>query len=296
MRVWRGSPLRLGGWIRATRVALGLAVALSCVLLASARPAHAADCGLAIAIPDRWDDVTPIAGYAGGSKKAPDWRNDGAWDDESFTDLNANGLFDPGEPYVDGNANARYDAEAYDPLLTGYVADPVPGNIFAPNGDLGLAIALAPAKPHETGLGRYVPYDCGAGVGSTGSVDRAMRDLIALDPTASWDSASNQVVGSGYPDGSPRLILLPIYDPRVMATAVHGGVPITKIVAVFVERMLGRGSALVRLARVPGPGASDASVASVAAPAAVLRAARDSAPTPSQPGPSSWGRLKAIYR
>jgi hypothetical protein len=308
MPVLRGSAPKFGGWIRGTctlLVASALAPALLCVALVAPRAAFAQTppgCALAIAIPDRWDDVTPIAGYAGGSKKTPDWQNDGVWDRESFTDLNRNGLYDPGEPFVDANANGQFDAEAYSPLLTGYVPDPVPGNFLAPNGDIGLAIALAPAKPHDAGLGRYVPFDCSplplavgqmlrgaAGAGSTGAVDRAMRDLIALDPGASWDTGSNQVTGSAYPNGSPRVILLPVFDPRFSPAsgAAGGGVQVTKIVAVFLDHMDGRGAATVRFTRVPGPGVS----------AATRGAAPNSSwSSPSQSDPESWGRLKAIYR
>jgi hypothetical protein len=292
MPVLRGFSSQLRGRIRGTQLLILGALALACPLAVA--PASAADCVFSIAIPDRWDDMTAIPGHAGGAKSAPDWRGDDAFDQEAFTDLNGNQLWDPGEPFVDANANGRFDAEAYDPSLTGYVLDPVPGNILAPNGDLGLAITLAPAKARDAGIGRYVEFDC-AGLpaasrltlqaassgGTGGSIDRAMRDLIALDPTAKWDAATNQVVGSAFPAGSPRVILLPVYDPRFMASASRSGPPVTKAVAAFVESMAGHGSAVVRLMRVPAP-----------APRADARLAATSSP----PEPASWGRMRAIYR
>jgi len=75
-------------------------------------------CVKPIAIPDRWDDVTPIAGYNGGTgsggKTLPNWANNAVWNQESCTDLNGNGIYDPGEPFIDGNGNGKFDAEAYD--------------------------------------------------------------------------------------------------------------------------------------------------------------------------------------
>lgn len=303
MPVLRGSSWAIGGWIRGTHLFLIVGAITAAGSVAAGAPTHAwaADCALSIAIPDRWDDVTAIAGYAGGAKSATDWRNDDALDHEAFTDLNHNGLWDPGEPFVDANANGRFDAEAYDPLLTGYVLDPVAGNVLSPNGDLGLAITLVPAKAHATGIGRYVPFDCAgpsAASGPSGSVDRAMRDLVALDPGATWDPVSNQVTGSAFPGGSPRVILLPVYDPRFMATADRGGAPVTKVVATFVEQIVGHGSAVVRLTRVPAPGvrAALAIRSSATNSTSASSPSRPPSPSSSPPDPASWGRLKAIYR
>jgi len=117
-----------------------------------------------------------------------------------------------------------------------------------------------------------------------------MRDLTALDPTAKWDAATNQVVGSAFPAGSPRVILLPIYDPRFMTSAGRSGAPVTKAVAAFVESMAGHASAVVRLMRVPAPAPP------AAAQLAVTSSANSAAATSSPPEPASWGRMKAIYR
>jgi hypothetical protein len=91
---------------------LNFAVLLSAVVIAS-EPARAnAFCLAPVAIADRWNDTIAIPGYTGETRKTPDWRNDGIWEREAFTDVNDDGLYDAGEPYVDANANGSYDAFA----------------------------------------------------------------------------------------------------------------------------------------------------------------------------------------
>ncbi len=109
--------------------------------------------------------MTPIAGYTGGGKKSPNWQNNGRWDTEAFTDANGNGMYDPGESFTDGNLNGSYDAEAYNSLLTGYIALPYPGNLLAPNGDQGRAITLQPSKSASAAPGGYFALDFSPGGG-----------------------------------------------------------------------------------------------------------------------------------
>jgi hypothetical protein len=113
-----------------------------------------------ISIPDRWDDVTAIPGYAGAISRQPNWRNNAHYDFESFSDLNANRIWDPGEPFTDGNVNGVWDHEAYHPLNTGYIAAPNPANILAPAGDLGLDLTLHAGSPGDAPVpGQYLAID-----------------------------------------------------------------------------------------------------------------------------------------
>jgi len=268
-----------------------------------------------IAFADRWDDVTPIAGYTGGGKK-PNWQNNGRWDAEAFTDSNANGLWDPGEDYTDGNANAIYDAEAYHSLLTGYIPLPYPGNLLAPDGDLGLQITLQPGSPSIPAPGQYVAIDfpalnrgtpvsgsaeysnnwatCNPAIigggdvcqiepgGMLGPTNQAMRDIIALDPGAYWDPGTSTVLGSAFGQ-SPRIIMIPLTDPRVPMT--RGTAAITKVIAFFMEQMVGNAAVQGRLTTALGSGQSCAT----AGDGFVLEC-------PTSATPMTWGRVKGIYR
>jgi len=216
---------------------------------AVAAAACGATCGVTCvkpwSIPDRWDDITKIAGYTGGTvngKKMDNWQGDGRWNGEELTtDVNDNGIYDPGDSFVDGNGNGKYDAEAYNQMLTGYIPDPYPGNFLSPSGDLGLELVLKSGSPSDTkppAPGEFWPVDlppinrgtpvpggsqyrdnigtCNAANvwpgdwlatengNMVGPTNQGMRDLIAQDPDAYWDSVTQSVQGSKF-EISPRM-------------------------------------------------------------------------------------------
>jgi hypothetical protein len=268
-------------------------------------------------IPDRWDDVTAIPGYSGGTKR-PNWRNNTVWDSEAITnDVNGNGLYDPGDGYLDGNANGVYDSEAFDALGTGYVADP---GAFNPVGDLGLEITLKASVSLRPSPGQFLAIDlppvnrgtpvtggdpyreniaaCNAALVASGDrlqiesssmvgpTNQGMRDLIAQDPDAYWDPISQSVQGSKF-TLSPRVIFLPIHDPRLPITSASNTLKVTKVVAFFMEQMEGNAEVRGRFLRVvtageicsqPGDGAGFLYTC----------------PTPARG--TSWGRVKDHYR
>src|SRR5690242_4997146 len=102
-----------------------VALALAAPLPAAADPSCfglcSIDCVKPISIPDRWDDFS-VVGSTG-------WSGNGVWDQEKFTDTNGNGIYDPGEPFIDGSSawtklgagpkDGKYNEETYDPLTTG---------------------------------------------------------------------------------------------------------------------------------------------------------------------------------
>jgi len=243
-------------------------------------------------IPDRWDDNTPIPGYTGGTvngKKTVNWRGDNRWDGEPLTnDVNGNGLYDPGDGYTDGNANGQYDSEAYNQLLTGYIPDPYPGNTLSPNGDLGLELTLKASNGTNPAPGQYFPIDlppinrgtpvpggdeyrdniaaCNAAnvwpgdwlrleTGNmVGPTNQGMRDLIAQDPDAYWDPITQSVQGSKF-QISPRIVLVPIHDPRIAIDSGHTQpIQVTKIAAFFMESMEGNAEVRGRFLKVRNPG------------------------------------------
>ena len=257
---------------------------------ATATAACGATCGVTCvkpwAIPDRWDDHTLIAGYGPGSKKS-NWTDNNQWDHEDFVDGNNNHLWDPGEVFTDGNANGVYDQEAYNPLLTGYIPDPYPGNTLSPNGDLGLELTLKAVNGTNPEPGQYYPVDlppinrgtpitggdeyrdniasCNAAQvwpgdwlrnepgNMVGPTNQGMRDLVAQDPDAYWDDVTQTVQGSKFAI-SPRIVLIPIYDPRIPISTGNSQVQVTKVAAFFMEQMEGNAEVRGRFLKVRNPG------------------------------------------
>jgi hypothetical protein len=244
-------------------------------------PLCAGSCVKPIVIPDRWDDVTPLPGHEA-------WTRNGLFDAEDFTDVSRNGLYDPGEPFVDSNQNGRYDAEAYHPVLTGFIPDPYPGNFLAgPTGDLGRLIHLRPSKDERMAAfnyyavaypatnkgtprrgarafrdalescvdsyvekGDWVEVEPGSMAGPT---YEALRVTYEKDPDARWDPGSNSIVGSKYAL-MPRLVLLALSDPRIGPTSGRSRLQIMKIAAFFFEAPSPDGVVLGRFLKARAPG------------------------------------------
>ena len=251
-------------------------------------------------IPDRWDDITGIPGYMGekiGKKKNVDWRNNLHWNAEGFTDTDESGMWEPGESFVDVNKNGRYDQENYHPSLTGYGPDPVPGNFLSPDGDLGLELVLHPVQGGSSTPepGQYYSVDlppvnkgtpipgadeyrrniaeCNDAViekgdwlqldpgGMVGPTNQGMSDLIRSDPDAEWDSATQSVINSDFAI-SPRIVLIPIHDPRIPIKSGRNIIQVTKVAAFFMEQMTGPAEVRARSRTVAetstSPGAASA--------------------------------------
>jgi hypothetical protein len=231
------------------------------------------------AIPDRWDDVTAVAGH-------DDWRNNGRYDAERLTgDVNGNTIYDPGDGYDDANGNGQYDGEGYNPLLTGYIPDPYPGNWLAPNGDYGLQLVLKAGAPGQATTNQAFAIDLpviNRGTPQTGaSAYRAALEnclhqeawpgdwlqvetgnmsgptiagvlaIIAKDPAARFDPATKTIVGSNAPDGfSPRLIIVPLTDPRIRVKSGRMQLQANKLTAFFLEEVDDQGTVRGRFLKV----------------------------------------------
>ena len=78
-----------------------------------------------------------------------------------------------------------------------------------------------------------------------------MLDLMAEDPGAYWDSASKSVKGSSYKDPllSPRVALIPFYDPLYPPTSGRTYVKVSQLGAVFVESVDSKGNVTGRFVR-----------------------------------------------
>jgi hypothetical protein len=264
------------------------AAALACLLLAGAAasqsfprsptelresvtdpcPCCTLSCFKPWSIPDRWDDY--------GRPGYPEWAGNGAWDSERFDDYDRNLLYDPGEPFTDGNGDGQYTSEYYHPLLTGYIASkdlgellvlkpgspdaaPVPGVYYAvdflprgrhgPEGDL-YERAIAECWYSPVGPGDWFELRSGNLAGPTA---KGVGDLIARDPGAYWDPVTYSIQGSAY-TVSPRRAFLCLHDPRVSGGSGRSSVRIIKIVAMFIEGIGPTGDLTARFMRVQVPG------------------------------------------
>jgi len=184
----------------------------------------------------------------------------------------------------DANANGAYDAgEYYESGVTSYQAP----------GDVGLPITLKAGDPHdaiapgqffpvcyppldypggspETGANIYrewisecEPYTVGPGDrlmmqpgNMAGPTRQGMEALIALDPNAHWDVGSRTIQGSAY-GLSPRVTIVPFFDPTQPPQPGRDWVRVTRIAVVFLDQVVGnevRGRFLsVNLPGIPCP-------------------------------------------
>ena len=183
----------------------------------------------------------------------------------------------------DANGNGRVDTgEAYDPITTGYQAP----------GDVGVQAVLKVGNPQQSiAPGQFFPIDlpsldcnCGVdpipgaseyrwniancnqymiGVGDrvavepgnmVGPTKSGVQDLIDADPGAYWDGSSQSIMGSAF-GKSPRIILVPFFDPTSPPTAGRNWVRITKVGAFFLEGVQANGNVTGRFikATVDGP-------------------------------------------
>lgn len=174
------------------------------------------------------------------------------------------------------------DGDWYDPLLTGYLAP----------GDVGLPITLhsdstpGPAEPGHyysidlppinypggpdpiTGGDAYrewiatcAPYYVSPGDSvqlepglMAGPTTQGVRDLINQDPGAYWDPVTKTIQGSTSGGISPRIALVPFYDPSDPASQGRQQVTITKIGAFFIESVKGSGEITGRFIKVGAQG------------------------------------------
>jgi hypothetical protein len=252
------------------------------------------------AIPDRWDDETPVPGH-------PEWRQNGAYDHEPYTDQNRNGHYDLGEPYEDQNGDGFQNREYYDPFYTGYTAASAHGKLLYLNLSRGTGLNGTPAYAiTPAALGRGAPsraeaYRCAINSASCGLcwggieilmgvmkglTKQAVGELLAQDPRAEWDEGCECIVRSDF-EISPRFGLIMIYDPRVSHRGHRRLPPITKIGGLFVEAVDAFGNVSIRLMRIPTP----SSQTEWTLPETGMAHQQD--PLLRR---STWGQVKAVWR
>jgi len=84
-----------------------------------------------------------------------------------------------------------------------------------------------------------------------GPTNQGLAELIAADPGASWDDATKSIVGSAYADPlkSPRVALIPFYDPSRPQNPGRNSIYVHQLGAVFVESSSEKGEVTGRFIR-----------------------------------------------
>lgn len=208
---------------------------------ADAVPANAASCIKPWAVPDKWDE-----------RQTPPWDEDDTFEAIQQTGPNR-GMplpnpdiyVPPGQPGYTGYQQSRsgpdYGRQVV--LKHGNPHQAVSASHFFP-------IALPPNSgaawyeqnipgcwPGVATMGDPVPVEPGNQVGPT---QAGTQTLIDQDPSAYWDAGTNRVVSSLSP--SPRIVVLPVYDPLIYDTARQHGrieIVITNLVGFFIENLQG---------------------------------------------------------
>lgn len=198
---------------------------------AEASPANAETCVKPFTIPDKWIE-----------------KQTGAWDPDDEFDL------------YDDKGNALGNPDIYisadQPGYTGYNADR----------DKGLQIVLKANNQNKVSPSFYNPWDLPGSSGAddyrdniancntavipigdpmiaepgnmVGPTVQGTDDLVAKDPGAYWDTSCNCVKGSAY-GISPRVAVIPVYDPVFYAEGKQNGknasLKIANYVGFFIE-------------------------------------------------------------
>ncbi|MBI4487261.1 MAG: Tad domain-containing protein, partial [Acidobacteria bacterium] len=243
-------------------------VSLGASATAEVSPANAATCVKPFTIPDRWDE-----------------NQDGEWDPDDTFDLEDN----KGKPLDNPDVYiGPEDKENY----TGYDAER----------DKGFRIVLKANNTSKVTASFYNPWDLPGSVGAddyreniatcnstviplgatpepetgnmTGPTVQGVGDLVDLDPGAEWDEDCKCVTGSAYGSKSPRVVVIPVYDPVVFATGpAHGkniDLKFTNFIGFFIEPMQGN-EVVGRITPVSGLFDGDAGPAPAGAFLAVIR-------------------------
>jgi len=202
---------------------------------AEASPANAETCVKPFTIPDKWTETQT-----------------GPWDPTDTFDL----VDKKGKPL----ANPDIYIPADQPGYTGYNADR----------DRGLALVLKANNATNVSPSFYNPWDLPGSTGASdyrdniancntaiipigspmtaepgnmvGPTKQGTEDLIAKDPNAYWDTSCNCVKGSAF-GTSPRVAVIPLYDPAFYETGKQNGrdadLKIANYIGFFIEEMQG---------------------------------------------------------
>ncbi len=183
-------------------------------------------------VPDRWDDADQNGAYDDGELYDPDVTGYSA-----ATDVGTTIILKVGNPHQ-SIAPGQYYPVNYPPL--DHPTDsPLTGGDWYREW-------MTECEPYVIEPGDRLQLEPGNMVGPTA---QGVGDIIALDPNAYWDSASQTVMGSAY-GLSPRIGLIPFFDPSQPPTSGRNWVTVSKIGAFFIEDLGNGGDVIARFIQV----------------------------------------------
>jgi Flp pilus assembly protein TadG len=181
---------------------------------------------------------------------------------DRWDDANGNGIYDSGEHY-DKDATgftATTDAGTQVVLKVGESSETIASGVFFPCTfpplDTGQGKPETGGKDYRNWIAGCNPYLVSEGDrlviepgNMTGPTHHGMEELTTFDPHARWDGSSESVTGSAYAQ-SPRIALVPFFDPRFPPTPGRNWVRVTKLGAFFIERLHPNGDVTGRFLNV----------------------------------------------
>ena len=216
------------------------------IATAQAAPANAETCVKPFTIPDKWVE-----------------KQTGSWDPDDTFDLYDN----HGQPLANPDVYIPSDQPGY----TGYNAERDKGTQLVLKAAQGENIAPSFYNPIAIGTSsggedyRWNIENCNTTVmgfgdplvsepgNMVGPTKQGTDALIAKDPDAYWDSTNNRVVSSMHP--SPRVAIIPVYDPVYYAEGKHNSrnadLKVVNYIGFFIEGMQGN-SVMGRITPVSG--------------------------------------------
>ena len=258
VKVWRdsahGNPV-------STLIAqyFGISTAnISAVATAEASPANAMTCVKPFTIPDRWSERQTPAWDP--SDTFDRWKKVGnqvvlVTNPDVYVPQYTNGVANPG--YTGYNTEANRGTQLVLRASTGTNIQPSFYFSLAMTGDTGgddYSWNISNCNHSIYKWGDPLVQEPGNKVGPT---IQGMQELIARDPGAYWDTATNSVKNSAFPERkSPRIFPIPLYDPDYYDEGKQLGRVASLITAnwigYFVERIEGSSDIYGRIIPIAG--------------------------------------------
>jgi hypothetical protein len=219
--------------------------------------ANASDCLKPWAIPDKWLDYHDVTNPI--ETNPPAWTSDDAYEtlDQQGNPVAPPDVYVPASPsspgtgftvpadigtmvvLKQGGPQTSLSPGVFEPVrIPSFTcSDPTGANCYQESIEMcnGLPIAVGDTLQSENG-------------NMIGPTSHGVQNLIAQDPTATWDPSTNSVVNScaqGSPacgPSSPRVVAVPVFDTATYYTTKRQGVPVFTIVNIlgfFIDQMQG---------------------------------------------------------
>lgn len=206
---------------------------------AEASQANAETCVKPFTIPDRWIEKQDPGGWS------PDTSTFDIYDNKGKPLANPDVYIGPEDPANYTGYNPERDKgtlvrlkASNDTKITASFYNPwdLPGSVGADD----YRNNIANCNAAKYGFNVDMPPENGNMVGPT---QQGMNDLIAKDPSARWDTSCSCVKDSGVAGVSPRVTIIPVYDPVAFADGKQHGKGITltvkNYIGIFIEQMQG---------------------------------------------------------